>query len=133
MSGFDTAGTGTERREVDRDVLDLDVLHRMAGLERECAKIRSRWLMTVVGAGALGVGAVLGGLGNSAGSQPAEQLNRVDDVVAYTATDGTIYKIFESGKIEYLRVDENPPRTADGLYDWGDVKIESRYTLRDRP
>lgn len=133
MSKFDTAGTGTERRELDRDVLDRDALHRIAGLEQQCAKLRARWLMTVIGAGALGVGAVLGGLGNSGGGQPAEKLNRVDDVVAYTATDGTIYKIFESGKIEYLRVDENPPRTADGVYDWGDVQIDLRYTLPDRP
>ena len=125
MNGFDTAGTGTERRELDRDVL-----HRIAGLERQCAKLRSRWLMTIVGVGALGAGTVLGGLGSG---QPTEKLDRVDEVVAYTATDRTIYKMYESGKIEYLRVDENPPRTADGVYDWGDVKIDLRYTLPDRP
>jgi hypothetical protein len=77
----------------------------------------------LVGALMLGVGFGLGGLTRS----------DEDPVVAYTATDETMYRVFESGRIEYLRLDDDPPRTAHGVFDWGVVKIDDRYVLEDRP
>ena len=86
-------------------------------------KSNHRLTIALVGLGALSVGLLLGGM-NRAGK---------DDVIAYAATDETLYRIYETGRIEYLRLDEDPPRTAHGVFDWGVVKIDKNYTLRDRP
>ncbi|MFK7759745.1 MAG: hypothetical protein AB8C13_07360 [Phycisphaerales bacterium] len=91
---------------------------RIARVQQTNARLR----IGVVAMGALIAGVLLGGF-----TQPR------NSVVAYTATDETMYRIYESGKIEYLRLDEDPPRTADGIFNWGIVKIDDRYDLRDRP
>lgn len=114
MNSSDAAGTVAGRRD---DVQGLCA--RMRRLERVNARLR----VGLVGAVMLGVGFGLGGLTRS----------DEDSVVAYAATDETMYRVYESGLIEYLRLDDDPPRTAHGVFDWGVVKIDEEYTLRDRP
>lgn len=114
MNDSDTAGMGTAWRDND-----TDLCARIERLEKRNARL----VIGVVGAGMLAIGAVLGGMG--------EVLK--DDVIAYTATDETMYRVYESGKIEYLRLDDDPPRTVDGIFNWGKLKIDKRYELKDRP
>jgi hypothetical protein len=114
MTDLDTAGMDTGRRE--------DVQGLCARIER-LEKRNRRLVVGMVGAGLLGAGALLGGMNAAA----------KDKVIAYTATDETMYRVYDSGRIEYLRLDEDPPRTAHGVFDWGVVKIDENYTLRDRP
>jgi len=114
MKNSDAAGMGAGRREVDTDLC--------AQMER-FAKTNARLRVGLVGAIMLGVGFGLGGL-----SQKSKDL-----VVAYTATDRTMYRVYESGRIEYLRVDDDPPRTADGAFNWGEFRIDDGYKLQKRP
>jgi hypothetical protein len=114
MTDLDTAGMDSGRRE--------DVQGLCARIER-LEKRNRRLVVGMVGAGLLGAGALLGGMNAAA----------KDKVIAYTATDETMYRVYDSGRIEYLRLDEDPPRTAHGVFDWGVVKIDENYTLRDRP
>ena len=114
MNDSDTAGIDTVRREHD-----TDLCARIERLEKRNARL----VLGIVGMGMLAIGAAMGGMG--------EMLK--DDVIAYTATDETMYRVYESGKIEYLRLDDDPPRTVDGVFDWGKVKIDKRYQLKDRP
>jgi len=114
MNDSGAAGTVVGRRE---DVADL-----CAQMER-FAKTNARLRVGLVGALMLGVGLVLGG----------QAREGKDSVIAYTATDETMYRVYESGRIEYLRLDDDPPRTAHGVFDWGVVKIDDRYELQDRP
>ncbi len=118
MTGSDTAGMDTGRRD--------DVQGLCARIER-LEKRNRRLVIGMVGVGLLGAGALLGGM--NAETDPAKR----DKVIAYTATDETMYRVYESGRIEYLRLDDDPPRTVDGVFDWGVVKIDKRYQLKDRP
>lgn len=118
MNGSDTAGMVAGRRETGSDLVA-----RVARVERSNARLR----VGLVGAGMLVVGVVLGGVMG----QPVEK--RGDDIVAYTASDSSLYRIYESGRIEYLRLENDPPRSAHGVYDWGIVKIDTDYTLQDLP
>jgi hypothetical protein len=117
MNDSDAAGMVAGRREVETDLCAQNV---------RLAKTNARLRVGLVGIGMLVVGFGLGGLGGLAeGSK--------DSVVAYTATDRTLYRVYESGRIEYLRVDDDPPRTADGAFGWGEFRIDDRYELSDRP
>ncbi len=92
---------------------------QLAQLQRTNARLRT----ALVGAVALGVGLMLGGF--------AQQDD--DGIEAYVATDGTIYRLYESGAIQYLRVENDPPRSSDGIYTWGNIRMDRSRTLRDRP
>ena len=115
MNDLHTAGNVSGRREEG-----TDLCARMRRIEKSNARLR----VGLVGVLMLGVGFGLGGL---------TQQDTDDAVVAYTATDDTIYRIYESGLIEYLRVQGDPPRTTEGVFDWGIVKVDERYELQDRP
>ena len=117
MNDSDAAGMVAERRDGETDLC--------AQMER-LAKTNARLRVGLVGIGMLVVGFGLGGLGGLAQSSK-------DSVVAYTATDRSMYRIYESGRIEYLRVDDDPPRTADGAFGWGEFRIDDGYTLQRRP
>jgi len=114
MKNLCAAGTGVGRQE---DVQGL------CAQNKRLARMNARLRVGLVGVLMLGVGFGLGGLTR----------NDEDSVVAYVATDETMYRVYESGRIEYLRLDDDPPRTAHGVFDWGVVKIDNEYTLRDRP
>lgn len=114
MNDSDAAGMVAGRREVE-----TDVCAQMKRLAITNARLR----VGLVGIGMLVVGFGLGGLSQG----------KDDSVVAYTATGETMYRVYESGRIEYLRLDNDPPRTAHGVFDWGVVKIDDRYELEDRP
>ena len=114
MNDSDTAGTVAGRRE-----LETDLCARMGRLEKSNARLR----VGLVGALMLGGGLVLGG----------QAQKSKDSVIAHVGTDGTIYRLYESGRIDYLRVEDDPPRTAEGVFDWGVVRIDDRYELSDRP
>ena len=103
----------------DSDASVTEMSSRLDRLERSNSLLR----VTLVGVLMLGTGLLLGG--------QAEATN--DSAIAHVATDGTIYRLYESGHIEYLRVEDDPPRTADGVFNWGVVKIDARQTLSDRP
>ena len=118
MNGSDAAGTVAGRRETG-----IDLEARLARVERSNARLR----VGLVGIGMLLVGVVLGGMMG----QPEEK--RGDDVVAYTSTDSSLYRIYESGRIEYLRLENDPPRSAHGVYNWGVVKIDTNYRLQNLP
>jgi hypothetical protein len=92
---------------------------QLAQLQRTNARLRT----ALVGIAALAVGLALGGF-----TQPDE-----DEVEAYVATDGTIYKLYESGAIQYLRIEDDPPRSANGIFTWGDIRFDQTRKLPDRP
>lgn len=117
MNDSDAAGTVAGRREQG-----TDLCARIGRLEKSNARLRAG----LVGGLMLVVGIGLGGLGGLTQDED-------DRVVSYTATDDTIYRVHESGRIEYLRVEDNPPHTTEGVFDWGKVKVDERYELQDRP
>lgn len=94
---------------------------QLAQLKRTNARLRT----ALVGAVALGVGLALGGF-----TQTDEDEVEVE---AYVATDGTIYKLYESGAIQYLRIEDDPPRSANGIFTWGDIRFDRTRKLPDRP
>jgi len=114
MNDSDMARTATGRREEGTDLC--------AQIER-LVKVNTRLRVGLAGALMLVVGFGLGGIA----MDPKD-----DAVIAFAATDDTIYRVHESGLIEYLRVENDPPRTAEGVFDWGVVKVDERYELQDR-
>lgn len=103
----------------DSDATVTELNARLDRLERSNSRLR----ITLVGGLMLGAGLLLGGQAEAT-SDPA---------IAHVATDGTIYRLFESGHIEYLRVEDSPPRSADGVFSWGVLNIDDARTLLDRP
>ncbi len=103
----------------DSDATVTELNARLDRLERSNSRLR----ITLAGAIMLGAGLLLGGQAEAT-SDPA---------IAHVATDGTIYRLYESGHIEYLRVEDSPPRSADGIFGWGDVNIDFKRDLVDRP
>ncbi|MBO6512925.1 MAG: hypothetical protein JJ974_03025 [Phycisphaerales bacterium] len=113
MNDSGTAGTGPLRQDGSSDLSA-----RMARLEKSNARLK----LAVVGAVMLGAGMALGGL-----------TLKDDPVIAYTATDDTMYRVFKSGKMQYLRLQDNPARTVHGVMNWGDFRIDKNMTLPDKP
>lgn len=95
---------------------------RLSALERSS----SRWRLTAVGMGALLAGFLIGGMGQS--SAPAPDLN---EVVGVAGTDEEIYRVHRDGSVTYLKI-KNGNRTANGLWDWGNVLIDHGYKNRDK-
>lgn len=95
-----------------------DLCARMARLERSNARLK----FGLVGASMLVVGMALGGFARSD-----------DPVIAYTTTDDTMYRVYESGKMQYLRLENNPARTVRGVMNWGEFRIDQDMTLPDGP
>ena len=115
MNDSDTAGMVAGRREQG-----TDLCARMERLAKANARLRVGLAFVLT----LGAGIGIGGLTRGADT---------DSIIAFTATDDTIYRVYESGLIEYLRVEKDPPRTVEGVFDWGVVKVDDRFTLQDRP
>lgn len=108
----------TARKDALRQDGQTELCARMARLEKSNARLK----FGLAGASMLVVGMALGGLAM-----------KDDPIVAYTTTDDTMYRVYESGNIEYLRLENGPPRTVEGVFDWGVVKIDDRFKLEDRP
>ncbi len=113
MNDSDTAGMDATRQEQQ-----TDLCARMARLERSNARLK----FGLVGATMLAVGMALGGF--TLGDDP---------VIAYTTTDDTMYRVFKSGKMQYLRLENNPARTVHGVMNWGEFRIDKDMTLPDGP
>ena len=96
---------------------------RLAVLERS----NNRWRLAAIGASALLAGFFIGGMGQPA--KPAEYTPK--DVVGVAGTDEQIFRIHRDGSITYIKV-QNGQRTANGLFDWGDVLIDHKYTNIDK-
>ncbi len=112
---------------------DSDAARTIAGRREDgtdlCAQIvrleqtNNRLKIGLVGIGALAFGIALGGFTQNAN----------DPIMAYTSTNKAMYRIYESGRIQYLRIEGDTPRTDRGYFGWGDVRIDDRHNLADQP
>ncbi len=73
-------------------------------------------------------GLLIGGMGSGMGgsTQPETAINAEQKVVGIAATQGNIYRVHDDGSMTYIKVD-NPHRTAQGIYSWGEVLIDEKY------
>jgi len=94
---------------------------RLTALERS----NNRWRLTAVGLAALLAGALVGGMGQPGSTDDSKQ------VVGIAGTDDEIYRVHRDGSITYLKI-KNGNRTAEGLWDWGDVLIDHNYKNKDK-
>ena len=99
--------------------------NRLSTLERSAG----RWRLLAVSSTTLIAGLLIGGMSGS--SQPETAINAGPQVVGIAATDGNIYRVHDDGSMTYIKVD-NPHRTANGIYSWGDVLINEKYTNPDK-
>jgi|GEM_PF-2027236 len=101
---------------------------RLSALERSAG----RWRLLAVSSTTLIAGLLIGGMsaGMSADSQPDTANNEEPQVVGITATSQNIYRVYEDGSMSYIKVN-NPHRTAQGIYSWGDVLIDEKYKNPD--
>lgn len=101
---------------------DENIQARLARLERA----NTRWKTLAIAGLAAGIGLVAGGM-NRQPSRP-----NALDYYRYVATDDTIYRIDRTGRFEYIKF-ENGQRTPEGYFDWGQTKVDTRYTYPTRP
>ncbi len=73
-------------------------------------------------------GLLIGGMGGGEQPEPADP--DTPAVVGITATSQNIYRVYEDGSMSYIKVN-NPHRTANGIYSWGDVLIDEKYKNPD--
>lgn len=95
---------------------------RLDRLERSNARWKALAIAGIAGA----IGLIVGGMANQPSRQPAF------DNYRYIATDDTIYRIDRNGVFEYIKF-ENGQRTPEGYFNWGQTKIDTRYTYPTRP
>lgn len=113
MNDSGTAGNNAARQDGQ-----TDLSARMARLERSNARLK----FGLVGASMLVVGMALGGLAL-----------KDDPIIAYTTSDDTMYRVFKSGKMQYLRLENDPPHTTSGLFNWGEIRIDKNMNLTHKP
>jgi hypothetical protein len=101
-----------------------NVENRLSVLERS----NNRWRLGAIGATALLAGLLIGGMG-----QPAVPAQGEDPkaVVGVAGTEDTIFRIHQDGSITYLKIN-NGKRSAQGLFDWGNVLIDRNYRNIDK-
>lgn len=81
---------------------------------------RASFVRGIVVGGVVAGGIVLLGAGvGQPGSAPPP-----DKIVAFAATDEKLFRVWESGRIEFLGVDLDNG-TANGVPDWSPVKIDT--------
>ncbi len=97
---------------------------RLSALERSAG----RWRLLAVSSTTLIAGLLIGGMsaGMSEGSQPDTAADAEPKIVGIAATQGNIYRVHDDGSMTYIKVD-NPHRTAQGIYTWGEVMIDEKF------
>lgn len=95
---------------------------RLDRLERST----TRWKTLAVAGIAAGIGLIAGGMNRQPSRVPTF------DNYRYVATDDTIYRIDRTGVFEYIKF-ENGQRTPEGYFNWGQTKVDNRYTYPTRP
>lgn len=106
----------------------MDTHHTSDDRFSQLARSNARWRLLAVSSLALIVGIGIGGMGNR---QPSETRDP-KGVIDYAATDGRIFRFHNDGSISYIRIPDGE-RTGMGYYNWGQVKIDKRYTSTTIP
>lgn len=88
-------------------------------------KTNARWRAGAIAGLAGSIGLLIGGMGQP--QQTGEQRP-----YGYVAIGDTIYSIDQRGNIGYINLG-GAPRTAEGYFSWGRVKIDRARELIDRP
>jgi hypothetical protein len=99
---------------------------RLSALERS----NSRWRLGAVGMGTLLAGILIGGMGER-DSAVQDLEHDPKEVVGVAGTDEQIFRVHRDGSVTYLKI-ENANRTANGLWDWGNVLIDHNYKNKDK-
>ncbi|MEX0876946.1 MAG: hypothetical protein WD114_05765 [Phycisphaerales bacterium] len=94
------------------------------------ARTNARWRLLAVSSITLMAGVVIGGMGS--GAQPSQPDADPAEVIDYVGTAETIFRVHRDGSLTYLKIPQGE-RTGFGYYDWGKVKIDTRYTSRTLP
>ncbi|MBL4591953.1 MAG: hypothetical protein JKY96_08340, partial [Phycisphaerales bacterium] len=64
--------------------------------------------------------------------QPAKSVEHTPkDVVGVAGTDEQLFRIHRDGSITYFKI-KDAQRTANGLFDWGNVLIDHKYRNIDK-
>ena len=103
---------------------------RLARLERSNARLR----VGIAAVVALGTGLALGGFQLRTNQPERSRPSLTEDPVThYFSSDERVYRVRESGMMEYIRLEDNPPRSADGVFGWGTIRIDPDRNLLDYP
>ena len=96
----------------------------------QLAKTNARWRLLAVSSITLMVGVMIGGMG----SQPEDKSvpSEPNAVVDYVGTADRIFRVHADGSLTYLKI-PGGERTGFGYYDWGKVKMDTRYTSTTIP
>lgn len=95
----------------------------------QLTKSNARWRLLAVSSAALMVGIGIGGMGTS---QPEEAEQDPRAVIDRVGLADRIVRFHADGTMSYLRF-PGGDRTVAGYFDWGAIKIDSRYTSETLP
>lgn len=106
----------------------MDTHHTHDDRFSQLAKSNARWRLLAVSSITLMVGIGIGGMGNQQPSEPRDPKAVID----YAGTAERIFRIHADGSMTYIKI-PNGERTGQGYYNWGQVKIDKRYTSQPIP
>jgi hypothetical protein len=98
---------------------------RLSALERSSA----RWRIVAISSITLFAGVLIGGMGTQ-----TNQPNTTDPkaIIGVAGTADAVYRVHQDGSLTYIRIPKGE-RTAEGYYNWGDIKIDATRKSRDLP
>ena len=96
----------------------------------QLAKSNARWRLLAVSSIAMIAGVMIGGMGNN--QQPSESPRDPKAVTDYVGLEDRIVRVHADGSLTYLRL-PGGERTGQGYYNWGEIKIDPRYTSSTLP
>lgn len=107
----------------------MDTHHTHDDRLSQLTKSNARWRLLAVSSIALIGGVVIGGMGHA---QPDESPKDPKAVVDHVGMENLIVRIHADGSMSYFKFPQGD-RTAHGYYNWGEIKIDERYTNRTLP